>query len=132
MSFRAAPYLNKSQQPPDTNGALKREASQSLQQQQPEQPSVRDAHTSPPMLTLWGPKLRSDGTVAGGISNRLDFTARQIKIACYFTWESGSDAKEFIIDQVVPPRGYVQFVSAPLGIRPPEPAEISCDIAGYD
>jgi hypothetical protein len=73
------------------------------------------------------------GPVVGAINNLRDTTVRRVKIACNFTkWKSGSDAKEFIINQVIPPDGFAQFVSAPLGIGPPEPESISCSIAGYD
>jgi hypothetical protein len=87
-------------------------------------------------LNLFGTKLRSDGTVVGEIKNRGDRSVRRIRITCDFTkWESGSGAKEFTFDPVIPPDGDVQFVSEPLGKGrkgPPDAEEISCRIAGYN
>ncbi|MGY3547107.1 hypothetical protein [Bradyrhizobium sp. USDA 4469] len=85
------------------------------------------------MINLFGTKVRSNGSVVGAVNNRHDTTVGRVRIVCDFTkWESGSPAKEFIVDRIIPPDGFAQFVSAPLGIGPPEPEPISCSIAGYD
>ncbi|WP_426440084.1 SPOR domain-containing protein [Bradyrhizobium genosp. P] len=83
-------------------------------------------------LNLFGTKVRSDGAVVGAINNRRGTPVRRVRIACNFAKWEGGRPKEFIVDQVIPPEGFAQFVSGPLGIGPLEPEPISCGVAGYD